>query len=531
MQQTNFKLENVPDLLDCYPTEFDCYKVKLKLHGVDITVNLHDTAGQKNYDNLRPLSYRRIGVVLLVFSVISPDSFENMEAKWIPEIHHFTNDYKSRHDETILANLKKFKQMPLEQRDIDAFCKSHSLKYFETSAETGDGVEACLYAAVAAGMAFKYGKNNIPYRLKIHVLENETVERSRADPSKILYKGLSKVNKSLKRDLLEWIVRDSEKVNIKEIKEYLEDKEIHDFERFKSQLTKFQFSEDDQIPLTIWKMGKAAEEQYREVLQSCVENRYMERLPVVGLFGVRKTCLTRKLLRKQISDVTSTNGIEIMTQKYPAEVQKADLFADLKGWSESEASLDDFAEVALLDFAGQYEFYATHQTFLNKHAIYLLVIDVSKNIKGLIISEDVDENFLDLSEIPFEDIGEYINFWMDAIHCYCDEEQEIDNTKEALPSIIVVGTCCDKLQIDKETRKWEIQKQFDEILGDHPKRKHIKDFIMLSNTTSSETDFDVLRHRIVQLASKVETWDNNFRLVGLSMNKSWINTEKTKIKS
>lgn len=39
--------------------------------------------------------------------------------------------------------------MPVEQRDIDAFCKSHSLKYFETSAETGDGVEACLYAAVS----------------------------------------------------------------------------------------------------------------------------------------------------------------------------------------------------------------------------------------------------------------------------------------------------------------------------------------------------------------------------------------------
>lgn len=45
----------------------------------------------------------------------------------------------------------------------------------------------------------------------------ETVETSRADPSKILYKGLSKVNKSLKRDLLEWIVRDSEKNNIQGI--------------------------------------------------------------------------------------------------------------------------------------------------------------------------------------------------------------------------------------------------------------------------------------------------------------------------
>lgn len=56
---------------------------------------------------------------------------------------------ESRHDKTILAELKREKQMPVEQRDIDAFCKSHSFKYFETSAETGYGVEACLHAAVS----------------------------------------------------------------------------------------------------------------------------------------------------------------------------------------------------------------------------------------------------------------------------------------------------------------------------------------------------------------------------------------------
>lgn len=71
----------------------------------------------------------------------------------------------------------------------------------------------------------------------------------------------------------------------------------------------------DQIPFTIWKMGKETESQYREVLQTGVEKRYVIRLPVVGPFCVGKTCLTRRLLRKEISDVTSTNGIEIMTQK------------------------------------------------------------------------------------------------------------------------------------------------------------------------------------------------------------------------
>lgn len=46
MQQSDYKLENVPQLLHCQATWRDCYTLSLKFHGLDITVNLHDTAGQ-----------------------------------------------------------------------------------------------------------------------------------------------------------------------------------------------------------------------------------------------------------------------------------------------------------------------------------------------------------------------------------------------------------------------------------------------------------------------------------------------------
>lgn len=41
------------------------------------------------------------------------------------------------------------KQVPVQQNDIEKLCKKHNLQYFETSAKTGDGVEACLLAAVS----------------------------------------------------------------------------------------------------------------------------------------------------------------------------------------------------------------------------------------------------------------------------------------------------------------------------------------------------------------------------------------------
>jgi small GTP-binding protein len=53
---------------------------KIKLRG---RINLiQDTAGQEDYDRLRPLSYAQTDVFLIAFSIASPTSYENVAAKW-----------------------------------------------------------------------------------------------------------------------------------------------------------------------------------------------------------------------------------------------------------------------------------------------------------------------------------------------------------------------------------------------------------------------------------------------------------------
>ena len=47
------------------------------------------TAGQEDYDRLRPLSYPQTDVFMLCYSVNSRCSFDNIQSKWIPEIHRF----------------------------------------------------------------------------------------------------------------------------------------------------------------------------------------------------------------------------------------------------------------------------------------------------------------------------------------------------------------------------------------------------------------------------------------------------------
>ena len=48
-----------------------------------------DTAGQEDYDRLRPLSYPNTDCVVLVCSVDNPYSLTNIKAKWIKEIKHY----------------------------------------------------------------------------------------------------------------------------------------------------------------------------------------------------------------------------------------------------------------------------------------------------------------------------------------------------------------------------------------------------------------------------------------------------------
>lgn len=50
---------------------------------------LWDTAGQEDYERLRPLSYPDSNVVLMCYSIDSPDSLLNVSEQWYPEIKYY----------------------------------------------------------------------------------------------------------------------------------------------------------------------------------------------------------------------------------------------------------------------------------------------------------------------------------------------------------------------------------------------------------------------------------------------------------
>lgn len=68
------------------PTIYDKESIEMILDGRRHTIQLHDTAGQEDYDRIRQQFYKRAQCFLLCYSINNRISFENITAKWIPEI-------------------------------------------------------------------------------------------------------------------------------------------------------------------------------------------------------------------------------------------------------------------------------------------------------------------------------------------------------------------------------------------------------------------------------------------------------------
>lgn len=133
-------------------------------HERRVELALWDTAGQEDYDRLRPLSYPDSDIILLCFAVDTPGSLEHVRIRWAAEVAHFCagvpmvlvglkSDLRNN-EPTLVAdgadskahpsnsnNNKKQRKLVSVEEAQDAAFRIGARAYVECSAKSGDGVE------------------------------------------------------------------------------------------------------------------------------------------------------------------------------------------------------------------------------------------------------------------------------------------------------------------------------------------------------------------------------------------------------
>jgi len=145
------------------PTVFDNYSANVMVDGKPINLGLWDTAGQEDYDRLRPLSYPQTDVFLVCFSVISSSSFENVKTKWVPEIQHHAPNVpillvgtKSdlRKDDSTIKQLNSRSQSMVTLENAQRMAKEiGAVNFLECSALTQEGLKQVFDDAIRAAMS------------------------------------------------------------------------------------------------------------------------------------------------------------------------------------------------------------------------------------------------------------------------------------------------------------------------------------------------------------------------------------------
>jgi len=68
------------------PTVWDSYSSVVSVGGTSVNLSLFDTAGEEEYDRLRPRSYPDTHIFIVCYSIDNPESYSNVSQKWLPEI-------------------------------------------------------------------------------------------------------------------------------------------------------------------------------------------------------------------------------------------------------------------------------------------------------------------------------------------------------------------------------------------------------------------------------------------------------------
>ncbi|XP_053387326.1 uncharacterized protein LOC123542028 [Mercenaria mercenaria] len=148
-----------------------------------------------------------------------------------------------------------------------------------------------------------------------------------------------------------------------------------------------------------------------------------------------------------------------------------------------ESESDFFANI--WDFGGQYIYYATHQIFHSRDAIYLLVFDLRQDLESFVIDSDFPERR--------QKIKNCLKFWVNSIDTF------VGTNDGKQPLIIFVGTHKDQFDGDINDK---FGKVIDLFVGTKARNHIYKTPFAVSNVDASDKSIGELREAIYEIAKQ-----------------------------
>lgn len=146
--QGRFPTEYVPTIFENYVSKVQGPRNKV------IELALWDTAGQEEYNRLRPLSYTDVDILMVCYSVDSKTSFYNVQELWFPEVKHFCPDAPVmlvglKSDLYALDNLEQL----VDPKDADTLAQQlGAFAHVQCSAKSRDNVDEVFNLAMTTAL-------------------------------------------------------------------------------------------------------------------------------------------------------------------------------------------------------------------------------------------------------------------------------------------------------------------------------------------------------------------------------------------
>ncbi|KAH8275076.1 hypothetical protein KR018_007686 [Drosophila ironensis] len=141
------------------PTASDIYNADVNVNESPVHLTICDTAGQDTLDPLRELCYPDSDVFLLCFSVVKPESFRAIKAKWAPKFAKTKaalilvgTQADLRTNPSVINKLQTNGEKAISYADAWDLATTIGAKYIETSSATQDKVKDVFDTAIWEGL-------------------------------------------------------------------------------------------------------------------------------------------------------------------------------------------------------------------------------------------------------------------------------------------------------------------------------------------------------------------------------------------